>query len=85
MDTRRADCRIRIRRAGAGFAAEGPQFYVWAPDRGEVEHLARELAQGTYGLTPAQPTVMIRQPQRRIAVREGKRHTGSTDSEPLDA
>mgnify|MGYP001174080903 CR=1 FL=1 len=65
----------RVRRSGAGFAAEGPGFYVWDPDPAAVADAALLLARGA---------VPVRTPERLLVV-QGGRAVGSADPESLDA
>lgn len=57
---------IRIWRRGGGWVAEGPGFYVWDEDRGEVARTAGELQKGNYAVRPARRMLII-QPQELSA------------------
>jgi len=63
----------RVRRCGAGFAAEGPGFFVWDRDSRAVADAALLLARGA---------VPVRTPERLLLV-HGRSRT-SADSEALD-
>jgi hypothetical protein len=65
----------RVRRCGSGFAAEGPGFFVWDPDRRAVAEAARALSRGA---------VPLRTVSRLLFVHGGPT-ARSGDPESLDA
>jgi hypothetical protein len=48
---------------GRGFCIEGPGFYVWDEDPGEVRRVAAELAQGNLTPRPARRMLVILPPR----------------------
>jgi hypothetical protein len=52
---------VPIRREGKGYAADGPGFYIWDEDLGEVLRMARELAHGSVRLTSTARFLQLRE------------------------
>ncbi len=73
MNARMQRSMPRVRRCGAGFAAEGPGFFVWDRDSQAVADAAQQLARGA---------VPVRTPERLLLVHGRK--ASSADAEALD-
>jgi len=52
---------VPIRREGSGYAADGPGFYIWDEDLGEVLRMARELERGSVKLTSTSRFMQLRE------------------------
>lgn len=55
---------VPIRRHEGGYAAEGPGFYIWDEDLGEVFRAARQLAAGVPRVTPTRRFLVIPEARR---------------------
>lgn len=55
----RRDDEIVLKRRGAGFAAEGPGYYFWDEDPGEVVRAAAELRGGGLSSWPTRRMLVL--------------------------
>lgn len=52
-------CSVPIRRHDGGYVAEGPGFYIWDEDPGEVLRVARELGRGNRRPKPSARLLIV--------------------------
>lgn len=58
---------VPIRQHAGGYAAEGPGFYIWDEDAGEVLRAARELEHGNSNVSPTARLLVIRDDFNRVS------------------